>query len=235
MYLRTEGIILAHRNFGEADRILTIYTKDYGKISAIAKGVRRPRSKKGGHVELGNWCKAFLVKGKNLDLLTEVETKKAFGIDNFTSEKANKIYHLLELVDSLTQHEQKNQKVFFLLLEFLDEILKENNFDLISSVFKVKLLSELGFFSAKNLKDSKTKQVLEFLENEEFEKIKEKVNSSNDSLGPQSRDDRGTRTARLTSSQRRQSYLKLLTFLDSMIENLIERTLKTNRFVNETV
>src|SRR4030067_3481728 len=118
MYFRTEGVILARRNFGEADRILTIYTKDYGKISAIAKGVRRPRSKKAGHVELGSWCKIFAARGKNLDLLTEVETKKAFGIDNFSSAKANKIYHLLELVDSLSQPAQTNQKVFFLLLEY---------------------------------------------------------------------------------------------------------------------
>ena len=211
MYLRTEGIILARRNFGEADRILTIYTKDYGKISAIGKGVRRPRSKKAGHVELGSWCKIFAARGKNLDLLTEVETKKAFGIDNFSPAKANKIYHLLELVDSLTQHEQKNQEVFFLLLKYLDEISKGNNFDLISSVFKVKLLSELGFFSAKSLKGSKSQQFLQSLENDDFENLKKRVKLDRD------------------------SYLKLLTFLDSMIENLIERTLKTNRFVNGTV
>src|SRR3990167_6280314 len=185
MYLRTEGIILSRRNFGEADRILTIYTRDYGKISAIGKGVRRPRSKKAGHVELGSWCKIFAARGKNLDLLTEVETKKAFGVDNFSSAKANKIYHLLELVDSLTQHEQKNQKVFFLLLQYLDEISKGNSFDLISSVFKVKLLSELGFFSAKSLRGSKSQEFLQSLENDDFEKIKEKVNSSKDSLDPQ--------------------------------------------------
>ena len=202
---------MARRSFGEADRILTIYTKDYGKISAIGKGVRRPRSKKGGHLELGNWCKLFVAKGKNLDLLTEVETKKAFGIDNFSNIKANKIYHLLELVDALTQNEQKNKKVFFLLVEFLNEISKENNFDLISSVFKVKLLSELGFFSAKNLKSSKSQQFLQSLENENFENLQKRVKLNKD------------------------SYLKLLTFLDSMIENLIERTLKTNRFVNGTV
>ena len=211
MYLRTEGIILARRNFGEADRILTIYTKDYGKISAIGKGVRRPRSKKAGHVELGSWCKIFAVRGKNLDLLTEVETKKAFGIDNFSPAKANKIYHLLELVDSLKQHEQKNQEVFFLLLKYLDEISKGNNFDLISSVFKVKLLSELGFFSAKSLKGSKSQQFLQSLENDDFENLQKRVKLD------------------------KESYLKLLTFLDSMIENLIERTLKTNRFVNGTV
>lgn len=211
MYLRTEGIILARRNFGEADRILTIYTKDYGKISAIAKGVRRPKSKKGGHVELGSWCKLFVAKGKNLDLLTEVETKKAFGIDNFSNVKANKIYHLLELVDSLTQHEQKNQKVFFLLLQYLAEISKGNNFDLISSVFKVKLLSELGFFSAKSLKGSKSQEFLQSLENENFENLQKKVKLD------------------------KENYLKLLAFLDSIIENLIERTLKTNRFLNGTV
>ena len=67
MYLRTEGVILKRRNFGEADRILTIYTRDYGKVICLAKGVRRPRSKKAGHLELGSWCKIFAVHGKNLD------------------------------------------------------------------------------------------------------------------------------------------------------------------------
>lgn len=211
MYIRTEGVILARRNFGEADRILTIYTKDYGKISAIGKGIRRPRSKKAGHVELGNWCKVFVARGKNLDLLTEVETKRAFGIDNFSVAKANKIYHLLEIVDSLTQSEQKNQKVFFLLLEYLNEVSRENDFDLISSVFKVKLLSELGFFSAKSLKGSKSQIFLQSLEDGNFEDIKNRVKLD------------------------KKVYLKLLAFLDSMIENLIERTLKTSRFVNGTI
>src|SRR3989344_5515459 len=134
MYFRTEGVILARRNFGEADRILTIYTKDYGKISAIAKGVKRPRSKKAGHVELGNWCKVFIARGKNLDILTEVELKKAFGIADFESKKANKIYHLLELVNTLTQREQKNSYVFRLLIEFLEGIEDGEDFQLISSV-----------------------------------------------------------------------------------------------------
>ena len=95
MYFRTEGVILSHRNFGEADRILTIYTRDQGKVIALAKGVRRPKSRKAGHVELGNWSKIFVARGKNLDLLTEVELKRSFGIVDFSVQKANKIYHLL--------------------------------------------------------------------------------------------------------------------------------------------
>ncbi|MCJ7793073.1 MAG: DNA repair protein RecO, partial [Candidatus Marinimicrobia bacterium] len=75
---KTEGIILKRSNYGEADRILTIYTKHYGKIKAMAKGVRRITSRKGGNVELFNQATLFLYKGRNLDLLTEVQVTKTF-------------------------------------------------------------------------------------------------------------------------------------------------------------
>src|SRR3989337_4492981 len=138
MYFRTEGIILSRYNFGEADRILKIYTKDYGKVVAIVKGVRRPRSRKAGHVEIGNWCKLFIARGKNIDLVTEVDLKKAFGINEFTATKANKIYHLLEIVESLTEEKQKNPSVFILLVQFLEKIAAGENFNLVSISFKVK-------------------------------------------------------------------------------------------------
>lgn len=207
MYFKTQGIILAQKNLGEADKILTIYTKDYGKITCVAKGVRRPLSKKSGHVELGNLCKCFIARGKNLDLLTEVELKKSFAVDNFSFEKANKIYHLLEIVDSLTPSGQINQNVFVLLLKFLKETENLENFHLVSSVFKIKLLSTLGFFATDNLNKSKLKLVLENIEQEDFEKLKRTTNFDE------------------------KNYLKLLSFLDSIIENLTERKLKTAKFL----
>lgn len=207
MYIRTEGVILKRRNFGEADRIVTIYTKDNGKVSALAKGVRRPRSKKAGHLELGNWCKVFIAKGKNLDLLTEVEFKKAFGIQDFTEQKANRIYHILELVDCLTPEHQKNLDVFILLVQFLKKCADEEDFSLLSSVFKVKLMAALGFFSAKGITTSTTQKFLESLEFDDYEKIK----------------------SRFRLSQK--ANLKLLTFLDSMIENVTNSKLKTTRFL----
>lgn len=207
MYFRSEGVILASRNFGEADKILRIFTKDHGKISVLAKGVRRPKSKKGGHVDIGNWCKIFVAKGKSLDLLTEVELKKAFGHENLTFEKNSKIFHLLELVDLLTQEHQKNFPVYRLLVQYLDKINKKDNFDLISSIFKVKLLSNLGFFSAKTLHAKNAKKVIEILEDEDFEKIEAKI--------------------KLDEA----SYLKLLKFLDSMIETIADKNLKTARFL----
>src|SRR3989344_6728626 len=110
MYFRTEAIILKKRNFSESDRLLTIFTRDFGKLTVLAKGVRRPKSKKAGHVELGSWCKVFLARGKNLDILTEVEVKKAFGIADFSPTKTNKIYHLLELIELLTVPHQNNRQ-----------------------------------------------------------------------------------------------------------------------------
>ena len=210
MYFRTEGVILSHRNFGEADRILTIYTQDFGKVKVLAKGVRRPRSKKAGHVELANWCKVFIARGKNIDLLTEVELKKSFGISDFSLAKANKIYNLLELVEVLTPTGQKNREVFKLLTSFLAKIESEDNFALLSSAFKVKLLSILGFFSAKIFQDYQVKKMFEILVEEDFGDIKTKVK-----LG-------------------QKAYLKLCAFLDSMIENLAESKLKTVRFLNGT-
>lgn len=208
MYFKTEAVILKKTNFGEADRILTLYTQGFGKISCIAKGVRRPRSKKAGHLELGNWCKVFVASGKNLDILTEVEVKKPFGINNFSEEKANRIYHFLELVDLTTPKNQKNTFVFKLLVNFLSYISKDENFNLVSAVFKVKLLASLGFFSAKSLKNSNAKKLLQILEDERYENIKSKVNLN--SL----------------------AYLKLLAFLDSIIENVSETKIKTSRFLN---
>ena len=195
------------KNFGEADRILTVFTRDWGKIICLAKGVRRPRSKKAGHLELGTWCKIFVARGKNLDLLCEVETKRAFGIVDFSIKKTNTIYHLLELIDKLTPEHQKNLQVFILLVQFLKKCQTQDDFDFLSSVFKVKLLSLLGFFSTSTLKPSTTKDVLESFEKDDLEIIQDKTSLS------------------------RESYLKLLTYLDSMIENLTQQKLKTVRFL----
>src|SRR3990167_384957 len=171
MYFKTEGIILLQKNLGEADKLLTIYTKDRGKLTCIAKGVRRPTSKKSGHIELGNWCKIFVAKGKNIDLLTEVELIKAFGAENFTSDKANKIYHLLEIINLLTATNQKNPQVFYLLVSFLNSISCGYNFNLVSSLFKIHLLKSLGFLSSTHLKTSHLKQLLVELEDKDYRKL----------------------------------------------------------------
>jgi DNA repair protein RecO (recombination protein O) len=76
----TEAIILRRTNYGEADRILSLLTPGRGKISAIAKGVRKPKSKLAGGLELFALCEVTIMEGRgDLGLVTSVRMKQFFG------------------------------------------------------------------------------------------------------------------------------------------------------------
>ena len=145
---KTEGVILKRSNYGEADRILTIFTKHYGKIKAIAKGVRKITSRKGGNVELFNHCVLFLAKGKNLDIVTEVQVINSFSRLGGGLEKAAVAFYLVELVDRLTPDGQVSRQVFDLLVGALSGLqAADNKRQDITQDFEVRLLSLLGFWS----------------------------------------------------------------------------------------
>ncbi len=148
---KTEGIILKRTNYGEADRILTIYTKHYGKIKALAKGVRRITSRRGGNVELFNQATLFLNKGRNFDILTEAQVVNSFKSWRQNLKKVAVAYYFCELVDKLTPEEQPNQRVFQLLSRFLGKIGTASLPEL-SRSFEETLLKELGFGVPEKLK-----------------------------------------------------------------------------------
>ncbi|MGB9706629.1 MAG: DNA repair protein RecO [Microgenomates group bacterium] len=141
---KTEGIILKRKNFGEADKILTIYSKHYGKIRAIAKGVRKLKSRKAGSLELFNHCRLVLAKGRNLDIISEVEVINTFRWWRENLTKVGVAWYFCELVDKLTPDEQANKAVFELLKSFLEKIDTDSLPNLVRS-FEEHLLDELGF------------------------------------------------------------------------------------------
>jgi len=141
---KTEGIILKRTNYGEADRILTIYTKNHGKIRALAKGVRKLQSRKAGSLELFNHAILFLIKGKNLDLVTEAQSLNLFKSWRKNLIKVGIAYYLCELVDKLTPDNQPHEAVFELLKETLKKIGQKENKILVRE-FEENLLHELGF------------------------------------------------------------------------------------------
>lgn len=150
---KTEGIILKRINYGEADRIITIYTKHYGKVRALAKGVRRITSRRSGNVELFNQAILFLHKGKKLDILTEAQVVQAFKSWRQNLKKVATAYYFCELVDRLTPEEQANQVVFQLLSRYLSKIASASLPELARS-FEEVLLKELGFGVPKELEKS---------------------------------------------------------------------------------
>lgn len=141
---KTEGIILKRRNFGEADRILTVFTIHKGKISVMAKGVRRITSRRAGNVELLNRVQMFLYPGKQFLILTE-----ASSIDTFQKLKEDLIlstyaYHIIELVDKLTAENQENRSLYIEIVEVLKRLSVKPRQILIRA-FEAKTLSLMGF------------------------------------------------------------------------------------------
>lgn len=143
---KTEGVILGRINFGEADRLLTIYSRHFGKIKVLAKGVRRTTSKKGGNLELFNWVRIFLAKGKNLDIITEVEEVETFRLWRKSLPRIGCAYHLCELVERLSAEQVINRKVFELLTQNLKDLENPQYSSLQIKTFETQLLEELGFW-----------------------------------------------------------------------------------------
>ncbi|MBI4630353.1 MAG: DNA repair protein RecO [Chloroflexi bacterium] len=75
---RTEAIVLRRKDFGEADRILTLFTPELGKIRAVAKGIRKPASRKAGHLELYTRSRLLVAKGRDMDIVTQAETVESY-------------------------------------------------------------------------------------------------------------------------------------------------------------
>lgn len=143
----TEGVIIGRRNFGEADRTLTIFTKHYGKIRVLAKGVRKTTSRKRGSLELFSFVKIFVARGKGRDILAEVETKHDFSTWRKDLLRVGVAYHLSEIVDRLTPEHQEHRKVLDLLVEAYSNLSKLDYWALhpFIQLFKTQVLEELGF------------------------------------------------------------------------------------------
>ena len=119
---RTEGIVIKRHNFGEADRIITVMTRDYGKLKIKAAGVRKITSRRAAHIELLNHTVLHLYKGTTFSILTEAKMLDDFSAikENFT--KVGFAYHFCELIDGLCPENQENRNVFDLLQKTLLEL-----------------------------------------------------------------------------------------------------------------
>ncbi len=146
---KTKGIIIKRTNLGEADKILTIFTPNLGKVSAVARGVRKTTSKLGGHLELFCSIDLILAKGRNMDVVTSVQKNYHFKNLCFNLKRTSYAYYVCELVDKFTSDNFRDTRLFNLLFSVLDNINKEismdGKMDLISNGFKIKLLRILGY------------------------------------------------------------------------------------------
>lgn len=148
MYKKTTGIILKRKKVGEADKLLVIYTNNFGKINAIGKGIERISSKRAGHLEPFILANLELSRGKNNTyMIREVQS-----INNFINlrgdlSKTAVACHVTELIDRSTPIADKNDLIFLLLKKTLTLLEKTNNKYIINIIrsFEMHLINLLGF------------------------------------------------------------------------------------------
>jgi DNA repair protein RecO len=142
---QTQAIVIKQTKLGEADRIITIYTPEFGKLKAVAKGACRPGSKLGGNVVPLTHSLMMLARGRNLDIVTQSQT-----IDGFLDLK-NDLWrtscglYILELSDSFTVENNENRPLFDLLLDTLHRLCQTDNSETVLRYFELHLLHLLGY------------------------------------------------------------------------------------------
>src|SRR5438445_11492344 len=112
---RTEAIVLRQRRLGEADRILTLFTPQYGRLDAVAKGVRKQTSRKAGHLEPLTLTSLLVATGQNLDIITQSETIESFLTLREDLQRVARGLYVAELVDRATPERAEQFPIFQLL------------------------------------------------------------------------------------------------------------------------
>src|SRR5690349_19369669 len=143
---RASAVVLRHVDWGEADRLLTLYTREQGMLRAVAKGVRKMTSRKAGHLQPFTHITIQLAKGRDLLIVTQVETVNAFLSLHDDLEKTSYAAYVVELLLRFSYEEETgNPTIFRLLIETLDRLEKEQDSWLAIRYYEMRLLDAVGF------------------------------------------------------------------------------------------
>lgn len=117
----TQAIVLKRSNFGEKDRIITLYTQKRGKIATVAKGCRSLQSSRLSNLEPGNLVEAYFIESKGLPILLQVQLVDDFIETKSSLKQIKQLMQVLEVVDKLSV-EEENEELFAQLLSILKNL-----------------------------------------------------------------------------------------------------------------
>lgn len=145
---RTHALVLRRRDFRDADRVLTVFTPNYGKLELIAKGIRKTTSRKAGHLELLGHSALQVAQARTWDIITEAVNVESFTGIRSDLDKIGVAGYLCELVDAFTESGDENQPLWDLILLALHELNAAptgGSYDLLQHWFELHLFSLTGF------------------------------------------------------------------------------------------
>ena len=147
---KTDAIVIKKSFFGNTSEIITFYTKDYGKISTVAKGIHRKRSPFEGYAELLSFNEILFIdgEGRRLSTLTESTQKMNFPEIRKNIKKIYWAFFLAEFIDQMVEERDVSRELFDLFLKSLVDLDKNNDILICCAAFAAKGLTLLGFMPA---------------------------------------------------------------------------------------
>lgn len=142
---RADAIVLKHSDYGEADRMLTLYTRERGKVRALAKGVRKTRSRKAGHLEPFTRASLQLATGRNWYVVSQAEAQNTFNQLRESLESIGNASYVVELIDRFTYEEEQNEPLFRLLAQTLRRLNNSDPTEVVIRYYEIRMLDYLGF------------------------------------------------------------------------------------------
>jgi len=143
--IKVDAVILRHSDYGEADRLLTLFTREAGKLRAIAKGVRKMQSRKAGHLEPFTQVTLMLAQGHDLWIVTQAEATELFQPLRESLPLIGYAGYVVELLDRFTYEEGQNWQLFQLLVETLKRLASEPDPFVPVHYYEMRLLDLMGF------------------------------------------------------------------------------------------
>lgn len=144
--IRVDAVVLRHSDYGEADRLLTLYTRQRGKMRVIAKGARKIASRKAGHIEPFTHVRLQLATGREMFILTQADTVDAYLPLRDDLILTSHAAYALELLDRFTyEDETEDAATFRLLTDTLSRLASGTDVWLVLRFYEMRLLDQLGF------------------------------------------------------------------------------------------
>lgn len=143
----SEAIVLSSKPYSDADKIVVVLSKNEGKLGLLAKGVKRPKSRKRGSLEPFSHIKFIAHKSHGLPIVSEVEIIDSFSEIRKDLKKIAVAYFLLEVVSRAIRDNEENDDVYNLLLVYLSRLTEETKLKQLRREFSISLMEVLGFIT----------------------------------------------------------------------------------------
>ncbi len=144
MLYRDHGIVLRTHKLGEADRIVTFVTEHRGKVRAVAKGVRKTKSRFGARLEAPSHVALQLYEGRELDIVTQAESVDHFRDVRTDLDRLARAVTMLEAADQLSLEREPNPRLYRMLLGALRSLAARDS-PLVPAAFFWRVLALEGF------------------------------------------------------------------------------------------